>query len=301
MKKQEYLNDLEINLNYLEHGLKFEELNYDESLSDYIYICFPKDSEKLLEHLPPFQTLQFLKNYYDFSSDLKRKIFKEMLYSLVLLIMGLLLSYFYVYRFEPSIRSLLIDYGTNVSMLNRYRILLQGLIIVMNTFVMFLVLVVFMIQSKDLKIMINVILLGHSSLYKKLISYQYTMMLLLFMQFDMKTSDMVSFLREASIGDINKWLLYHVESQLSDGLMIHECFEIRYFDQYLIDFMALGYHHQDVYSYLNKYCAMSSKDLDVKIKKIARFFKMFVFSYLVIIVAIFYSTLYLPLQLLEVL
>lgn len=287
-------------MNYLEHGLAFEKLNTEVSIEDYIKVCFPKDSIRLLSYLPPLQTLQFLKSYFEFRQDLRRKFAKDGVYSVVLLGIGMMLSYFYIYQFEPSIRSLLIEYDTNITVLNRYSLILKALMSLLNIFFMGCVMILFLLQSKDLKMMFNVVLLSHNQFYKKIISYQYTMMLLLFMKFDMKTSDMVSFLRHASIGDTNKWLSYHVETQLGNGTMIHQCFEERYFDPHLIEFIALGYHHQDIASYLTKYCSMSSKNLDIRIKHITKVFKGLVFIYLVIIVAIFYSTLYLPLQLLEV-
>lgn len=299
--QSKYLQQIDHILNYMNHGVSFEHFDLDLPFESYIKKCYPNKAEPLLKFLPPLHTLSFLNQYESFSKSLFKDIIKEMLYSFVLLLMGLGISMFFIYRFEPSIRGLLEDYEANLGMLNRYKWILQiGLGFFVGILLLTLI-ILFLVQSKDLKIMFTVYILRFQSIFKYIISYKYATMLLLFLQFDMKTSDMILFLRTASVGDVNKWLSYHIDVQLQEGKSFDEALHPGYFDQTMIDFLSLGYHHQDVKGYLKRYCDMMHIRIKNDIKRIGVFIKTLVFAYLIMIVAIFYSALYMPLQLMEVL
>ena len=301
LKQQSHKGQLEYIMNYMHHGVSFEHFEMDCSFDEFIALCFPISAPALLGLLPPLHTLSFLHQYDEFRERLKKDVMASFLYSFVLLGLGIGMSYFFLYQFEPSVRGLLSDHGTDLSSLKRYRILIQGVLFVLNVSVGSLIVVLLMVQSKDLKILVTISLLGVSPFFKKVLSYQYAMMLLLFLQFDMKTSQMVSFLRSASVGDINKWLSYHIESNLDQGIEFSKSLEADFFDTMMIDFMHLGYLHQDVKSYLEQYCALMKEDVRLCVKRYGSIFRVAVFSFLIMIVALFYSTLYMPLQLLEVL
>lgn len=283
----------------MEHGVGFDHFEMDMAFDDYIVLCFPKTAKPLLAILPSLATLRFLHQYQSFKEDLLKKILASFLYSFVLLILGMALSYFFLWRFEPSVRSLLGDYGTDISILKRYRFMLQIILVVLNLVVGLGVFILILVQSKDLKILFIISLLKRWPFLKQFLSYQYAKMLLLFLQFDMKTSQMIGFLRNASIGDTNKWLSYHIESHLDQGKLFPESLDLQYFDAMMVDFVELGYLHSDVASYLSRYCDLMKEEVSLTLKRYGSIFKMFVFSYLMFIVALFYSTLYLPLQLLE--
>ena len=285
----------------MRHGVGFDHFKMDEDFDAFVQTCYPKHAASLLQILPSLHTLDFLHQYSNFKTKLVQDVLKEMLYSFVLLIVGIGLSYFYIHQFEPSIYSLLNDFGVSAAALKKYKIIIQICLFVFNMFVALIIILLLLAQSKDLKIIITIYFLKYLKFAKQLISYQYAMMLLLFLQFDLKTSQMIQFLRISSIGDINKWLSYHVESSLDQGSDFANSLSLDYFDSMMVDFISLGSLHSDVNRYLKQYCDLMEKEVRLKMKQIGRFFKTIVFSYLILIVAIYYASLYLPLQLLEVL
>ncbi len=283
------------------HGVSFEHFEMELNFEDFIIQTYPKTAPDLLQLLPPLQTLEFLYHYHQFTKELFQKIASKLMYSLLLLLMGIALSYFFLYRFEPGIRSLLSDFGSDVTQLKTYVFFIKMILSLFNTIVILLIITLLLIQSHDNRVLLNVFLTQHSKAYKRLISYQYSMMMNLFLQFDMKTSNMVSFLRTSSVGVINKWLSYHVESQLDQGLALHVAMDLEFFDDTMIDFMKMGYHHADLKLYLQRYCQLMEVEIQRDINKFSLALKTAVFCFLIVIVAIFYSVLYLPLQVLEVL
>lgn len=300
-KRSKLRKTLESNLNYLSHGVNFESLGLDMSLQEYIQTLFPKHTQALLELLPALETLDFLHAYSNFQKDFLKLLLKTVAYSLVLMVIGILLSYFFLYRFEPSIGSLLGDFGSSTHQLKTYRFIMQGLLFSLNLIMIVIVITFFFLQSHDNRVLLVIILLPRWPFLKELLSFQYSKMLNLFLQFDMKTSSMVMFLRKSSLGVINRWLSYHIESQLDKGVIFPMALDDNYFDERMIEFVKLGYQHNEMHSYLDRYCRMMDVQIKRKLKAYGALFKTFVFTYLVLIVAIYYSVLYLPLQLLEVL
>lgn len=276
-------------------------MGFDMSIQEYITLLYPKHATDLLQLLPPLQTLEFLFSYTQFQKRFIQSILKSVVYSIVLMCLGIVLCYFFMYRFEPSIRSLLVDFGTNVEQLQMYRFVIAIIISFINILIAGLLIGAFLLQAKDNKIVFCVVMMPRWPFLKYIITYQYTMMLNLFLQFDMKTSSMITFLRSASLGVVNRWLSYHIESELDQGKTFPDALSEQYFDTRMIDFVRLGYIHNDMKGYMDRYCKMMDGEIQRKIVQYGTLFKTVVFCLLVMIVAIFYSVLYLPLQLLEVL
>ena len=167
----------------------------------------------------------------------------------------------------------------------------------------FIVLVVFfiLIRSKDIKTMLFIIFSNKILFIKTYVSYRFALMLLLFLEAGIKTQSLVQIMRKYGLGDISRWMAYHIQESLDQGDDFQKSFKQNFIDSNLNHFLNLGVIDQNLENALDKYLLLSQMEMKFSIKIFSRAFKLLSFLIIILLLSLFYLVLYYPLGIMEAL
>ncbi len=288
-------------IHYLEMGLSFDRFDLDDDLESFVTMIHPKTSSRFLKILSPFDTLSFLSRYKLAKEEFIKTAFKETLYTSVLLGLSVVLSWFFVLKFMPSMVSLMSEFDADMKQITIYALIVRAYLLIIHSFFLLIVVGGIVLSYDDLRIVALLKVSRFLPQLKVFLSYRFSMMMALLLSYGIKTSQLISSMQVASFGLVDRWLAYQVESELEKGVSLHSAFRNEYFDEVFMDCIEMGLNHHNLHEYLEKYNVLATHILEVDVKRFSVVYKTVVFIILAVLLAVFYGMLYLPMQIMEVL
>lgn len=298
MKAKRQINRV---LDYLSVGLDLKHLDIELSLNEFVEALYPKEYSLLSQHLNAYDILLYLNEYSTIKEGLLKQVLKEGLYSLSLLIISYLLSWFFLVKFSVSVYDMISSFDLDLGIISRYQTLVQIYLFFVHILVLTLMIALILMRSKAFKILFYIH--GHKRIHllETFITFRYAMIMSLFLKYGIKTQVMVSVMRQSSIDPFSRWLSYHVEDDLLSGHSFNKSLKQSFFDMPFVLLVEQGLLRNTFEKNLLKYIDFAKESLSHDISKLLKIFKTCVFLYLLILMAMFYSVLYLPMQIMEVL
>lgn len=292
---------IDLVLDYVSMGLELDSLDLDMSLDSYVSLIHDKEYTLLKDHLSPYDILNYMKEYQSFQYELVAQFLKEGMYTLVLLCAAYALSWFFLGKFSISVLEMVLSFDVDVSMVYRYQRVTQVFLWVVHVCALLVFLVAFLFQSLDLRILFYINTHKKFKFLRDFVTYRYAMVMSLFLKYGVKTQFMISVMRYSSLDSFSRWLSYHVEDDLLSGSSFTDSLDQSYFDPKFVLLVDQGLRRHCFEANVNRYLGMVKKSIALHLKRFMQVFKLVVFMYLLILMAIFYSVLYLPMQIMEVL
>ena len=292
---------IDLVLDYVSMGLELDSLELDMSLDSFVSLIHDKKYSLLKEHLSPYDILNYMKEYQSFQYDLVAQFFKEGMYTLVLLVAAYALSWFFLGKFSVSVLEMVLSFDVDVSMIYRYQRVTQMFLWLVHVCVIVLIVFYALFQSLDLRILFYIKTHQRFKFLRDFVTYRYAMVMSLFLKYGVKTQFMIGVMRHSSLDSFSRWLSYHVEDDLLSGRSFSESLNQSYFDPKFVLLVDQGLRRHCFEVNVNRYLDMVKKSIAQHLKRFMQVFKLIVFMYLLILMAMFYSVLYLPMQIMEVL
>lgn len=286
---------------YLKLGIPFEHLDLNIEFRDYLNILFNEPYLRLKLILKDFDAFQFLMSHHNLKKSLITEIAKENAYPLLLMVLSYLLSWFFILFFSPNVISLVKDFDVSFDSIILYQNFVRILLFFYHLIFMFICLLFLMFQFKDLKTMLFIMFNSKVTILKTYVSYRFALMLLLFLKAGIKTQSLIQIMRTYGLGDLSRWMAYHIQESLDQGEDFKSSFKLSFIDKNLCHFITLGVVDQKLESALEKYLILAQFEMKHMIKKISRGLKLISFLIIIILLSLFYLVLYYPLGIMEAL
>ena len=286
---------------YLKLGISFEHLDYNLEFNQYLIILFVKPYQELKNIMKDFDAFKFLMAHYKFKKSLLTEIFKENAYPMMLILITYLLSWFFILIFSPNVISLVQDFDVSVDSIILYQTLVRLLLWFYHIVFIVMFLILFSLQFKDLKTIMFIIFCHKFPLVKTYVSYRFALLLLLFLEAGIKTQSLIQIMRTYGLGDLSRWIAYHLQESLDKGDDLMTSFNTEFIDKNLKYFINLGVTDQDLRKALNKYLEIAQFEMKHMIKNLSRALKLLTFLIIIVLLSLFYLVLYYPLGIMEAL
>lgn len=286
---------------YLKLGMSFESLELDMEFKDYLNLLFRDPYKQLKKIMKDYDVFKFLMAHYKFKKAVLMEIIKENSYPLLLIVLTYFLSWFFILFFTPNVISLVRDFDISIDTIVLYQLFVKSILWFYHISFLIFLLVMFLLQFKDLKTILFILLSNRIKIVKTYISYRFALMLLLFLEAGIKTQSLIQIMREYGLGDLSKWMSYHIQESLDRGEDFKTGFDTEYIDKNLKHFINLGIMEQDLENALRKYLILAEFEMKHMIKKISTSLKLLTFLVIIILLSLFYLVLYYPLGIMEAL
>ncbi len=286
---------------YLKLGIPFDHLELNIDFSEYLNILFKESYLNLKSIMSDFDAFQFLMSHHKFKKRLLLEIIKENSYSLLLIVISYFLSWFFILFFSPNVISLVKDFGVSFDSILIYQYVVSSFLAIFHLFIILICFLFFLLQFKDLKTVLFIITNSKVTSLKTYVSYRFALMLLLFLEAGIKTQSLIQIMRTHGLGDLSKWVAYHIQESLDQGEDLRTSFKKSFIDKNLGHFISLGVIEQNLESALKKYLILAQFEMEYMIKNISRALKLLSFLIIIVLLSLFYLVLYYPLGIMEAL
>lgn len=265
-----------------------------KDLSDLVGVLLNKKDNKTYEYIHLKMSLEFQNN----KSRTLKSFTSSFMYSFILFLIATFMLIFYLFGFMPIIEGMLIDFGLPLNTLYLQKVICSIFLVGIAVMVILLVMILaFYTVFPDI---CKLILLKKSKLCRILatsitlnqyaIAYGYS-------QSHDETIKTIKFLY--SKGFINLQA-QHIDSNVKKGNLIFQGHDSWMIDSYL-SMITKGLDRIEVKSVVSSYQVLSQEQCEVIIKRYAAILKIIVIIFVGFVIYIFYSSLMMPLNAMEVL
>lgn len=234
---------------------------------------------------------------------ISKVITKEFLQAAILLVLALVLSCFFVFVFLPQVDQLMRSLGNTQSVLKWMGWIVSFILAV--TIALFLILVCLALFLCSMEYRIMAYILWHEKrlfwVIKLYVTRNFAIMFKTFLDHGIKTQAMIDAIRNSAIDRFSRFFAYHIDDDLQKGSSLGRSLAISYLDRRFVLITQKGLSGSSLKQDVNGYIDSSIHELDYCLRRWSRWFKMFVYAYLIVLIAFYYRVLYLPMAILEVL
>lgn len=277
----------------LESGLKIKDC-IEEYLSDDIKM----NLLTFLKVLPFEKALALALEIYEYESDFKRNLQKELFYPCILLIFSIS-GLFLFDRFGlDGIFDILKSFNVNVLMFAIVRSIIR-LFIYIIYFVLIIILCLFLVFKSEKRIVMGYIILSkyfRDSLLQIYFSQNFISYFEMCYKLGYKTKESLELLKSLKEKPIISFLAYHVDDYLLKGSTMDEALNLVYFDSKVASFIKLATISNDFDIILRRYVDICNENLKTKLKAITKGIQIGIYSIIGIIIIFIYQVLFLPMQ-----
>ena len=298
-KQAEYLVGLVYQA--LASGLEYSEIKAvyklsSDSLNDYLKLasCFE------FKRLTSIQTLKLSHSIKSFMKVFKQKMTKALLYPIILVVIAIGLLFFYGFTFGPNLIVMLSGYTNTNDIKLEVAIVKIGAILALVVLIIVALFLV-LLSMKDLGIMAYTVMCRYSifDLFKESITYIFAVCLLFILKLEISTLDAVRELRSLKQLPYVSWLSYHIDQKLINGSTMMDALNSNYVSKSFSLLVVQGLISEDLVGSIERYCDLAVLAIETKIRRLGRGLKVFAYIAIVAIMALFYSSLFKPLKMLE--
>lgn len=302
--RKEYLADL---VEYLKGDVSFSVANdilkfECDSLHEYLESVFSikKHNPEISRYFNPYEILYLYEHYYHTMSDMKKEVGRSAAYPSLLLLISCVLSYFFSHVLAVQLLDLFKGFSIDLSVLGIMTFiadLWNTLIAVMSILAVSLL---FYVRKMSARITVYV-LLKKISLLQQYLTFPFALNMKLLLGSGVQSQFLYVALRKISISETSRWLAYYPDDDFQQGVAFKDLYRQNFFDPKFRLMMQHGSNHLNTALWLDNYCKLTAKSMVRSGKRLITALKMVIIAYLVILIAMFYNILYLPMKLMEVL
>lgn len=289
-------------LNYLENHLSYDkarlllDLPYGtmDELLFFLYPLASKDNES-----DSFQRFKIYCLYDKFSISLHKELFAFFAYPFLLLIMGFFFSLVMLSVLIPHVEGLFSAYLPDMVLLMIARSFsFLGMLIIFLIFALLMLLIMVGLSPWSVLLMI---FLSRFQWVKQYLTLLLAKCMTLFLQQGFSEVILFISLRKKAPSPYVRWLSYYPDLDFREGIDFFDLYYQDIFDpQFAILMKNVSLHHPLSF-WLDAYLTMTRNAIVTNLKRKAQLLKFSAMAYLLLLVALFYQIMYLPMKMMEVL
>lgn len=292
---------IDLVLDYLSMGIDIKSLDLKMSLDTFVSLIYPKEFKLMSNSLSPYDFLCYMKSYDQFKVNMLAQFLKEGLYSICLLLISYVLSWFFLSKFSVSVIEMISSFEVDVSMIHQYQVFVQGYLFVVHVTLVMVFIFFWLYQSLDLRIMFYILICERIPFIRDYVTYRFALLMSLFLKYGIKTQSMIDVMRLCGLDPFSRWVASTISHELSSGSNLIDAIDQTYLDPRFILLAEQGLRRHTYEENITSYVEIVRRSLQQSMTRILGVFKIGVFLYLLILMAMFYAVLYLPMQIMEVL
>ena len=275
-----------------------QELNLNfNSLYDYMTFISPI----YFPDLSDFDNLCFYLRYHEAKKEITQRLFKEIVYPFFLFLLCFLMTLYFQDIFAPHIIRILDDFNVSSSKLS---LILFFTLCLKNLWFLFFLLLFFMcfvLMLKDMPFVVYIRFhhLKCFGLVKNVLTYRFCLVYHFLLEHQQNIQLFFEVIQNVKGMDDVKWLSFHIKDALEKGNPYLDAINLKYFNALFKIYLDKGFYTKNLPQVLNEYLIFLQGRIEVQITMSLRWFKIFVYSYVVVFVLIYYFFLFQPLSILE--
>lgn len=242
--------------------------------------------------------LHSLMAYESSRSNLKNKVYKHLLYSFLLMVVSWFMVFFYTKLFYPILKDLVVDFDMDISILAIQKslantILLFGFLVILLLFVCLLIYKIFP-ELSLLYLQKNV------PLFRIYNTYQFVLLYRNFNDYFTNHFESINGINMMFHRSMLGFIASYIDSHVREGNLVFQHHDTWMVDPYL-SILNEGLDHLDIESNCDLYLCLTDARVEAKLKRLGYFFKVLSIFMVMLVIYIFYSSLMVPLNVMEVL
>lgn len=302
LKKKYLKSKLEECYIFLNLNFKFDNVNERlklncDSLEHYLSSILSNEYYEIKKYLNDFKILKFLNWKDSLSKKIKKTYLYEGVYPTILVIAYIFLLFIFTYVFYPSIGNVITDLNGSEQTLKPILTQMKFHWFMIGFIILSIILFVYLFRNNDLRVLIYS-KLHNLKIYEniKIIwTYNFVLYYKILYEEGLDTKTIFELIKDISCPLSAFWLSYHIDLSFQNGTN----WKVKYLDEFFVIKMEQSIDRKTVLNTLNEYLVFAENQINRKFNVLIKIIKGGICLCLIMMITLYYQTLYLPLTIFQ--